>query len=187
MEREILMTGIGGQGVQLASQVLARAALAEGKEVQLFGSYAGMMRGGNTDTTLIVADGALDAPPTVDGAWAGVLAHPQFAAPVAARVRAGGIVLRNETLFDDDASVADGVVVLDIAASQLAVSVGHLMTVSMVLLGALAAATSLVARASLVAGLRASLPSYRAQHLALNEAALLVGHDAVADAGVAAW
>ena len=32
MERELLITGIGGQGVQLAAQVLARAATLEGRE-----------------------------------------------------------------------------------------------------------------------------------------------------------
>ena len=51
MERELLLTGIGGQGVQLAAQVLARAAIAEGRSVQMFGSYGGMMRGGNTEAT----------------------------------------------------------------------------------------------------------------------------------------
>ncbi|TMK87611.1 MAG: indolepyruvate ferredoxin oxidoreductase subunit beta, partial [Actinobacteria bacterium] len=32
-ERELLLTGIGGQGVQLAAQVIARAAVLEGREV----------------------------------------------------------------------------------------------------------------------------------------------------------
>ena len=51
MERELLLTGIGGQGIQLAAAVLARAALVEGREVQVFGSYGGMMRGGATEAT----------------------------------------------------------------------------------------------------------------------------------------
>ena len=68
MEREILFTGIGGQGVQLAANVLAHAAMVEGRDVQLFGSYGGMMRGGNTDAELVVADGSIEAPPTVGGA-----------------------------------------------------------------------------------------------------------------------
>ena len=41
MERELVLSGIGGQGIQLAAQVVARAAIAEGKQVQLFGSYGG--------------------------------------------------------------------------------------------------------------------------------------------------
>ena len=62
---ELLITGIGGQGVQLAAQVIASAVIAEGREVQLFGSYGGMMRGGNTEATLVVADGPIEAPPTI--------------------------------------------------------------------------------------------------------------------------
>ena len=46
-ERELLLTGIGGQGVQLAAQFVARAAVYDRREVMLFGSYGGMMRGGD--------------------------------------------------------------------------------------------------------------------------------------------
>ena len=42
MERHVLLTGIGGQGVQLAAQVLARSALFEGPRRQLSGSYGGI-------------------------------------------------------------------------------------------------------------------------------------------------
>jgi hypothetical protein len=62
-ERAILLTGIGGQGVQLAAQLVARAAVLDGREVMLFGSYGGMMRGGNTDATIVVGAGPISAPP----------------------------------------------------------------------------------------------------------------------------
>jgi Pyruvate/2-oxoacid:ferredoxin oxidoreductase gamma subunit len=64
-EREVLLTGIGGQGVQLAARVLAEAALVDGLEVQLFASYGGMMRGGNTDASVVISDQPIDAPPVV--------------------------------------------------------------------------------------------------------------------------
>src|SRR5437773_4991776 len=98
MERELVMTGIGGQGIQLAAQVLAKAALSEGREVQLFGSYGGMMRGGNTETTLVVADGPIEAPPTVDHAWSAIVMHGEFADPVVARLAAGGVVFVNSSI-----------------------------------------------------------------------------------------
>ena len=65
MERELLMTGIGGQGVQLAAQLIAKTATRCGRYAQLFGSYGGMMRGGNTDATLIIGDEPVQAPPMV--------------------------------------------------------------------------------------------------------------------------
>ena len=57
MERELVLTGIGGQGVQLAAQVLATAAVLEDRRVMLFGVYGGTMRGGSSDSTVVVADG----------------------------------------------------------------------------------------------------------------------------------
>jgi hypothetical protein len=75
MEREILFTGIGGQGIQLAAQVLARAALAEGREVMLFGSYGGTMRGG-PPTRRSSSRRARVAPPIVSRAWSAIAMHP---------------------------------------------------------------------------------------------------------------
>ncbi len=89
MERQVLLTGIGGQGVQLAAEVLARAALSEGRDVQLFGSYGGMMRGGNTDATLVMADDRVESPPTVGSAWAALVMHHEYAGPIVAKVRPG--------------------------------------------------------------------------------------------------
>ena len=34
-----------------------QGAVLDGREVMLFGSYGGMMRGGNTDATIVVGDG----------------------------------------------------------------------------------------------------------------------------------
>ena len=80
MERQLIMTGIGGQGVQLAAAVVARAALLEGRDVQVFGSYGGMMRGGATESTVVVADGPVESPPTVASTWSAVLMHHEHAA-----------------------------------------------------------------------------------------------------------
>ena len=63
MEREIFLTGIGGQGVQLAARILALAATREGRYVMSLGTYGGTMRGGNTDSTVVVADEPIASPP----------------------------------------------------------------------------------------------------------------------------
>ncbi len=181
MEREILFTGIGGQGVQLAANVVAHGALAEGRDVQLFGSYGGMMRGGNTDATLVIADDRIEAPPTVAVVWAALLMHPDYAEPVLARVRPGGLVLRNSALWDGPATRHD-VEVVEVAATELAVAAGNVMAASMVMLGALAGLTSLVSLDALADGVRACVPPYRQQHLELNDRAIAAGADAVAGA-----
>src|SRR5436189_846861 len=99
MERELVMTGIGGQGIQLAAQVLAKAAIIEGREVQLFGSYGGMMRGGNTEATVVFADGPIEAPPTVGQASSAILMHQDYSEPTIARPRRATLVILNTTVF----------------------------------------------------------------------------------------
>jgi Pyruvate/2-oxoacid:ferredoxin oxidoreductase gamma subunit len=178
MEREILFTGIGGQGVQLAANVLAHAALAEGRDVQLFGSYGGMMRGGNTDAELVIADERIEAPPTVGRAWAAIALHPDYAAPVVARVSADGLVLRNAELWDEPLGRAD-LRVVDVAAAELAIGAGNVMAASMVMLGVLAKLTGVVGLEGLQSGLRACVPPYRRQHLELNDRALEAGAGSV--------
>ena len=188
MERELLLTGIGGQGVQLAAQVIARAAVSEGRAVQLFGSYGGMMRGGNTEATLVVADAPIEAPPTVSEAWSAVLMHHDYSRPTRTRLTSGSVVLVNSTVYDRDANLdRDAWNVFDVPATDLAVEVGNIMTASMVMVGAYAAITELVGMVSLEAAVADSLPSYRARHAELNVAALRAGFGAVVAGAAPAW
>jgi Pyruvate/2-oxoacid:ferredoxin oxidoreductase gamma subunit len=180
LERELLLTGIGGQGVQLAAQVVARAAISEGREVQLFGSYGGMMRGGNTDATLVVGDGPIEAPPTVTAGWSAILVHPEFAAPALERVRPDGLVLYNETLFTTVPRAGA------LAVPETALG-GAPVNASLVLLGAYLAVTALVGIDAAIAAVDDALPPYRRQHAAGCKQALHTGYDAGPTARHAAW
>jgi Pyruvate/2-oxoacid:ferredoxin oxidoreductase gamma subunit len=177
MERELLMTGIGGQGIQLAARVLAEAAIADGMQVRLFGSYGGMMRGGNTDATLIFGDAPIETPPVVAEAWSAVIMHPEFAVPVWAALRADGVAMVNTSvteLPDDHPAHTIG-----LPATDIAIELGNVMCSSMVMAGAYGAATGIVSHGALEAGIAVAVPSYRRQHVDLNIAALAAGRDAV--------
>jgi len=176
MERELVLTGIGGQGVQLAAQVLARAAIAEGRSAQMFGSYGGMMRGGNTEATVVIADGAIGAPPTVAETWSAIFMHHDFSGPTRAKLRPGSLVVVNSTVYEGSFD-ADEFRVIEVPATDLAVDLGNVMTASMIMLGAYVAATGMVALDSLDAAVADSLPSYRTQHVARNVAAIRAGFD----------
>ena len=102
MEREVLLTGIGGQGVQLAAQVLARAAALEDRSAMVFGIYSGVMRGGNSDSSLVVADGPIQSPPVVSHAWSAIVMHHKYWEPIVAKLRPGAVVVVNSTLFEGD-------------------------------------------------------------------------------------
>lgn len=180
-EREVLLTGIGGQGVQLAARVLAEAAIVDGLEVQLFASYGGMMRGGNTDAAVVISDRPIDAPPVVARAWAVLGIHPAHLADPVDRLREGGVLLLNTSVVDGaDFASDDTVTRLELDCSTTAHDVGNPMAGALVAVGALAASTGLVAVSSLAAGVDRALPPYRRQHVDSSVAAVDAGAELVA-------
>ncbi|HUP71424.1 MAG TPA: 2-oxoacid:acceptor oxidoreductase family protein [Acidimicrobiales bacterium] len=184
-ERELALTGIGGQGVQFAAQVMSRGAIAEGRQVMMFGSYGGMMRGGNTDATLVVADGPIESPPTVPRVWAAMVMHHEYWSSVQQQLRAGSVVFVNSTIFRGELDPSWQVIELPV--TDIAVDVGNIMGASMVMAGAISKATGFVSLDCLLGAVEASLPSYRAKHVAINHEALRAGFAAI-DADVApAW
>jgi len=186
LEREILLTGIGGQGVQLAAQVIARAAIREQRHVMSLGTYGGSMRGGNTDSTLILGAEPISSPPIVAHGWAAIGAHPRYWAGVRAKLRAGGVAVWNADLFGEsgDAGAARA---LPVAATALATRIGAAQAAALVLVGALAGATQLVALESLIAAMEEALPPYRREHAAKNAEALRVGYDTAPRGLASAW
>ena len=63
------------------------------------GLYGGMMRGGNTDSTVVVGDGPIEAPPVVSKAWSAIAMHDEYWAPLEPKLRPGGLVLVNDATF----------------------------------------------------------------------------------------
>jgi len=62
MQTEIVIAGFGGQGVLFAGQVLAYAAMDDGKHVTWIPSYGPEMRGGTANCTVVVADEEIGSP-----------------------------------------------------------------------------------------------------------------------------
>jgi Pyruvate/2-oxoacid:ferredoxin oxidoreductase gamma subunit len=186
VEREVLLTGIGGQGVQLAARTLAVAATASGREVMVFGRYGGAMRGGNTDSTVVVADHAVRTPPTVVSAWYGLAMHHAYWGEIARRLRPGGLAVIDSGVFQGDPGRED-VHIVAVDASGTASDLGAPLAGSMVALGALAAATALVEIDALVDATAHVLPPYRASHAEANARAIVAGAALVAEPVTDAW
>ncbi|WP_037599917.1 2-oxoacid:acceptor oxidoreductase family protein [Streptacidiphilus rugosus] len=186
MERELLLTGIGGQGIQLAAQLMATALAACGRGVQLFGSYGGMMRGGATEATLIAAEGAdVQGPPTVSSAWSAIVMHDAYAEGVLARLRPDGLLVVNSSLCRSRPE-SGGPHVLEVATGDLVVGQGA-PAATLVAVGAYCRATELVTLDALVAALPAVLPSYRRRHEPTGIKALTIGYHSVARCEAPAW
>ena len=86
------------------------------------------------------------------------------------------IVFVNTSVVQDKIDTEASVVGLP--ATELAVQAVSVVCATMVMVGVVAAATSLLSPDALQAGLAEALPSYRRQHLELNTAALAAGREA---------
>jgi 2-oxoglutarate ferredoxin oxidoreductase subunit gamma len=168
-----MLTGIGGQGIQLSAKTLAVAAVEDGLQSMLLGHYAGAMRGGQTDASVVVGDGPLRVLPILPATWSAIAMDPAYWGPTRERVRPGGVIVANSTLVHD----------LDrpdcrtfmVPASAMADEMGAPMSAGYILLGAYAAITGLVSIDALVAAMKQLVPPYRQQHVETNERALRAG------------
>src|SRR5512132_2358025 len=106
MERSVIFAGFGGQGILFAGTILARAAMAEGREVLWIPSYGPEMRGGTASCTGIVADRLIGSP-IVDRADAAVVLNPPSLAKYAPVVADGGLLVVNTTLIEAEAGRTD--------------------------------------------------------------------------------
>ena len=185
-EREILWTGIGGQGVQLAAKVLALAGTREGREVMSLGTYGGTMRGGNTDATVVIAADRITSPPMVSRAWAALVVHPRYFDPIRGKLRPDGVVFYDADLIETPLGETAGEL-QPVEATQLARKADAPKAAALVLLGAFARATGIVGADALDVAIEESLPPYRHDFLEANRRALRAGADAVPANTHAAW
>ena len=172
MEREVVVGGIGGQGIQLLAKTLALAATREGRYAMLSADYGGEMRGGPSKASVVVGDAPLRALPVLPSAWSAILAHHRFSESIVERIRPGGPVVVNSKLVE---SVRDDLVAYPIDAGAIAAEVATAQAIGFVLLGAYNQITRMVSSDALEAAMEELLPPYRKQHAPANVRALRAG------------
>ena len=112
--------------------------------------------------------------------------HDKFWAPVERKVRPGGLVLVNDATFETPLD-EERYRVLRVPATDIAAQLGNELGGSMVMVGAYVAITGLVGLDAAVEAMRQSIPPYRQQHIAANDAAIRAGLDAVDHLAFPAW
>ncbi len=176
------MTGIGGQGIQLIAKLLAEAAMREGRQVMMFGMFMGMIRGGSSESTIVIGDAEIITPPLVPSVWGVVAMHGDGLAKLKERIEPDGVLLTNANLIAPPPSW-EGVRHIAVPATETAKAMGQLLGASMVALGAFAAATGIVTIDSLQAALTTVLPPHRAKHVEGNRALIERGAALVTPGG----
>lgn len=178
--RDVIFTGIGGQGVQLCSKVLANAAVAAGRHVMLSSYFGGEMRGGRTEATVITRDEpVVDLPPIVPRLEAMIVLHPAFLADALPRLIAAPLIVTDAWAWDDPSDPAPPARVVPVPAREIAADLGAPVAAGLALVGAFVALTGVADDDALAAATRQLVPPHRAAALEANLAALAAGAEAV--------
>jgi 2-oxoglutarate ferredoxin oxidoreductase subunit gamma len=175
--RDVILTGIGGQGIQLCAKVLANAAVADGHHVMLSSYFGGEMRGGRTEATVISREGPIvGLPPIVPRLDAMIVLHSAFLADARPRLTADPLVVADEWAWTDDDAPGR---VVRVPAREIAAELGAPVAAGLALVGAFAALTGSATADALAGATRALVPPHRAAALQANLAALTAGADFV--------
>ncbi len=178
MEFDIVLGGLGGQGIRLSSQILAQAAGFEGKQAYQNNIYGGGVRGGAINATVVIADREVLSPVRDEpyGALAMDQRHTSWFTDI---LRSGGIMVYNSTIAKPPKERPD-TYLIPIPATALAEErLGNIMLASMVALGAFVEVTGVVSLQSIEDAIPEILPAHRKELIQANCQAARLGAETV--------
>lgn len=175
MERRILISGFGGQGVLLFGRVVCQAGMKEGLNVTWLPSYGPEMRGGTASCSVTLSDHEIGSPIVTQPGICIVMNQPSFERYMPA-VRPGGALFVNASLVEIDGA-RDDIDIFLVPASQIAMEAGNGKAANMVMLGAVLKNTGLLRSESATKALVEILGENRKHLLPVNERAMALGSD----------
>lgn len=166
MQEEFVFSGFGGQGVMFAGQLLAYAAMDEGKEVTWIPSYGPEMRGGTAHCFVVISDRPIGSPLVKNPKTAIVFNLPSFE-KYQSIVAPGGLLAVNSTLIPPR-DIRNDIHVLRVPATSIADEIGSLRIANLVMLGAVLAARPVLPLDALKHALEGHIPAHRRNMLGMN-------------------
>ena len=177
MQTEIVIAGFGGQGVLFAGQVLAYAAMDDGKEVTWIPSYGPEMRGGTANCTVVIAEEEIGSP-IVRNPQAVIAMNQPSTEKYVPLVRENGLLIVNSSLVEQIVERSD-MQILYVPANEIAESIGDKRMATIVMVGALLTTIPVLTIESIESTLQEHLPDRHKKLLPLNYQALRTGADFV--------
>jgi 2-oxoglutarate ferredoxin oxidoreductase subunit gamma len=167
---KIRITGFGGQGVILAGELLAFAAVVDGKEGSAIGSYGSAARGGLTSSEVVISNEFINAP---------FSENPD----VLIALSQDGYDKYLNTVSDNGIVIVDsGMVSLKPHPKQYELQATNIATLelrspvvtNMVMLGALSAITEVVSKNALITAIKETLHE---RFIELNLRSIEIGYE----------
>jgi len=170
MKQKMFFAGSGGQGTLAIGQMIAKAAMDEGKEVTWLPSYGPEMRGGTANCTVVVSDKPI-ACPLINEADLLVVMNLPSLLKFENMVTPGGLLIVNSSLVPEKAKRED-IRVLYVPANDKALELGNDKSANMVMLGAILKETGVVQPDTIREQMRHMFSGRKEKFLPMNLAAL---------------
>ena len=174
MRHDVFFSGFGGQGVLLAGNLLAYAAIIEGKNVSFFPSYGVEKRGGAAMCTVVIADGDVGSP-VVGFPSVSVFLNQTSLDKFGEKTKEGGTCIINSSLIDSSRFLRRDIGIILLPMNEIAMELGDPRMVNMVAVGAYAAKTRAVEISSLTGALSEVLPERNHRFIPDNVRAIEAG------------
>ena len=174
MYHDVFISGFGGQGILLAGQLLAEAAMEKGLNVTFFPSYGVEMRGGTARCTVVISDEEIGSP-IVDSPQCVIAMNQPSLLRFQQVVTEGGLLIVNSSLAKMEDVTRNGIRVHNVPMSELAIELGNARLTNMVALGAYAQLSGAIDPGGLAQALRSVIPTRNQELIPLNEKAIQEG------------
>jgi 2-oxoglutarate ferredoxin oxidoreductase subunit gamma len=171
---DFIVAGFGGQGVLVIGNLLANAAMIEGKYVTYLPVYGVEMRGGPANCTVVISSHQIGSP--VVGK-----PHAAIAMNLPSLIKYGPLILPNGLLFINSSLIAPKEIYrkdienLSIPVNEIAIDHGNPKLANMVALGAFNQKTQLVQMTSLYESLEKVLDERYGHLIPSNIKAIEIG------------
>lgn len=170
-----IFSGFGGQGVLSTGQILAMAAMLEGKHVTYLPSYGAEVRGGTANCTVTISDEEIASPIASEPEFVVALNQPSFFR-FQNLLQTGGFLLYNASLVEAT-SVRGDIETMGIPSSELAKKLGNVKVANMIMLGSFLRISNLLNFENLIKNLPEILGAGKARLLKINKEAFQIGYN----------
>jgi len=144
---KMFFAGSGGQGILMMGQIVCSAALLEDKDSTFFPSYGPEMRGGTANCTVIISNKTISSPVIFESDCVVAMTAPSMI-KFEPTLKPGGILFLNTSLIHQAPKRSD-ITIYEVPASELAKDLGNPRVANVIMLGAFARNTDIVAPKSI--------------------------------------
>jgi 2-oxoglutarate ferredoxin oxidoreductase subunit gamma len=175
---DLTISGFGGQGVMIIGNLLAYAAMKEGRHVTYLPIYGVEMRGGTANCTVVISSKEIGSP-VVERPHAAIVMNLPSLVKYEPRVLSKGLLLINSSLIDPNETSRKDIELFPMPVNEIAIENGNPKLANMVALGAFIEKTKLVEMTSLFESLEKVLDERYHHLIPSNIKAIQIGAEFV--------